>query len=564
MQQRLYFKYLLIFIITLGLQIVQSNPLELSFGINTAAADESSEDSKDRKYKKDKKDKENKKAKKAHASIMQYTGPETCINCHESEAQDIHGSVHYQQTGMTPNVSNITGTAGKAEGAFNTYCGSIKTSPYFTCAGCHVGNGIPPTPEMTSEQLNNIDCMVCHQDEYSRIGAPPYQDEVVIGADGLPTTIQIPVAETFRFIPDEAGMSISILEAARTVHPTTRASCLRCHAGASGSDGGKRGDISFVNVDPPVTSDIHMSSHGGDLTCSDCHSAKNHLFKGRGLDIRPNDVKGLFTCAECHTDEPHKDDSSNTLDRHTGRVACQTCHIPEFAKDISTELVRDWRHSHFSESACGGRGGWLPEEVRESNVIPTYRWFDGTSEVYNLGQVPGENADGEKAFGIPHGAVDSTDAKIYPMKEHRSVAAQHDATGLMIPHSTYTYFTQNSFDLAVRDGMQQEGIEGSYTLVDVHTYQTINHGVEGKKSALNCRECHGPDSRMDLKADLGYQLKASSKEVCTQCHKNEKSEGFMENHEEHVAEQGIDCSACHDFSRPERKLNTSITAFIKD
>ena len=548
--------HLLLLVFSLGLQIVEFNPLDLSFVMNTALASDSSEDKED----------EEDEGKKAHASIMEYTGPETCINCHESEAQEVHGSVHYQQTGMTPNVTNITGTAGKAEGAFNTYCGSIKTSPYFTCAGCHVGNGLPPEPEMTAEQLNNIDCMMCHQDEYLRIGAPPYEDATAVGADGEETTIQIPVAETFRFIPDEANMSISLLEAARTVHPTTRASCLRCHASASGSDGGKRGDISFVNVDPPITSDIHMSSHGEDLTCSNCHNAKNHLFKGRGLDLRPNDVNDRFTCAECHTDEPHEDYSATaakSLDRHATKVACQTCHIPKFAKDISTEVGRDWTHTHFSEVACGGRGGWLPEEIRESNVTPTYRWFDGTSEVYILGQIPDENADGEKIFGIAHGDANSADAKIYPMKEHRSIAAQHDATGLMIPHSTYTFFTQNSFDLAVRDGMEQEGMEGSYSLVDVHTYQTINHGVESEDNALGCGECHGADSRMDLKGELGYQLKASRQEVCTQCHEDEKSEGFMKTHDEHVTEEGIDCSACHNFSRPDRGLNSDITAFIE-
>ena len=79
---------------------MQFNPLDLSFALNSASADESSSG-------------ENDKAKKTHASIMEYTGPETCINCHESEAQEIHGSVHYQQTGMTPNVTNISGTAGK-------------------------------------------------------------------------------------------------------------------------------------------------------------------------------------------------------------------------------------------------------------------------------------------------------------------------------------------------------------------------------------------------------------------------------------------------------------------
>lgn len=500
-------------------------------------------------------------AKRAHASISEYLGPETCIGCHETQALEVHGSVHYQQTGMTPNVTNIDGNAGKSEEAFNTYCGSIRTSPIFTCAGCHVGNGLAPTQEATQEQLNNIDCLMCHQNDYARIGAPPYEDVVVVGPDGKPTTISIPVEETFRFMPDESKMNISILEAARTVHPTTRKTCLRCHAGASGSDGGKRGDISSVTVDPPKSSDIHMSSHGEDLRCADCHDADNHRVFGRGLDLRPNDHPKMLTCARCHSEQPHSEGRRrvSTLDTHANRVACQTCHIPKFAKDISTELVRDWTHPHFSSTACGGRGGWVPDEVRASNVIPSYKWFDGSSEVYILGQIPKENSDGEKAFGIPNGDVNSDMAKIYPMKEHRSLSAQHDATGVMIPHSTYTFFTTSSFDAAVRVGMEEEGLEGSYTLVNVHTYQTINHGVEDDDNALSCGECHSSYNsrgtpRMDLANELGYELKGPKREVCTQCHSREEDEGFEKVHKQHVKEERIECSSCHNFTRPERNL----------
>jgi len=511
-------------------------------------------------------------ALEAHAQIIRYNGPETCVACHQAEAQQVHSSVHYQQTGMTPNVTNISDTAGKSEDAFNTYCGSIRTSPFFTCAGCHVGNGLPPAPEQSAEQLNNVDCLMCHQDDYARIGAPPYEDVEVIGANGQPTTISIPVPETFRFMPDTSSMTISVLEAARTVHPTTRKTCLRCHAGASGSDGGKRGDLSSVTVDPPKSSDIHMSSHGEDLVCAECHDAGNHRVFGRVLDLRPNDVPDRLTCARCHSDSPHGDfdpTQDDSLDRHATRVACQTCHIPTFAKDISTEMVRDWTEPHFSAGACGGRGGWVPNEVRESNVVPSYQWFDGTSQVYVLGQVPTENENGEKAFGVPNGAVDSADAKIYPMKEHLSVAAQHDATGLMIPHSTFTFFTQNSFDEAVRVGMEEEGLEGTYTLVDVHTYQTINHGVEDDGDALVCDQCHGSlgnlaATRLDLQGELGYEMKNTMEQVCTQCHELEQSEGFEENHKKHVADENIDCSACHNFSRQERGLNPDIASFQED
>ncbi len=204
-----------------------------------------------------------------------------------------------------------------------------------------------------------------------------------------------------------------------------------------------------------------------------------------------------------------------------------------------------------------GRATWYP---------PTYQWFDGTSQVYVLGQVPTENQDGEKAFGVPNGDVTSPEAKIYPMKEHRSLSAQHDATGLMIPHSTFTFFTTGSFDEAVRIGQEQEGLTGSFTLVDVHTYQTINHGVEDDANALQCGDCHagttaGGPARMDLQADLGYELKGTAEQVCTQCHELEPADGFASIHNEHVASEGIDCSVCHRFSRPERGLSSDISAF---
>ena len=414
------------------------------------------------------------------------------------------------------------------------------------------------------------------------------------------------------------------------VHNPTRTSCLRCHAGASGSNGGKRGDMSSATANPPLSSDIHMSPQGQDFVCATCHDVGGHRVRGRGLDLRPNDTAERFTCETCHTDRPHGDYSNyvgTRRDTHATRVACQSCHIPTFAKDVSTEIARDWTNPFYSPTACSGQGGWKPEEVRASNVIPTYKWFDGTSAVYALGQVPPLNADGEYEFGAPNGSVDATSAaKLYPMKEHRSISAQlvsisgdfdfdgdvdladlaqllasygtsfgdpgydpaadldgDDMVGLsdlasllacyggagqpslcgtpgeMIPHSTFTFFTTSDFDLAVQDGMAWAGMAGDYQLVDVHTFQTINHGVESHDTALACGKCHaslsGGPVRVDLQGELGYELKGPALQICTQCHGFENSDGFDQTHEKHVREERFDCSWCHNFSRPNRGLN---------
>lgn len=506
----------------------------------------------------------------AHATITEYNGPETCVVCHEAEAQAEHASVHYQQTGPTPNVPNISGYAGKTDKAFNTYCGTPVTSSRATCAGCHVSNGRYPTDVATTDQLNNVDCMMCHQENYARIAAPPYELVPALDENGLPRTLRVPVEDEtgFSYMPNEEKMTISILEAARTVHPTTRATCLRCHAGASGSNGGKRGDMSTVTIDPPKSSDIHMSSDGENLSCSDCHNADNHRVRGRGLDLRPNDTPERFTCARCHSDTPHERSSNRvaSLNTHASRVACQTCHIPSFAKDISTELNRDWLQPHYSPTACNGQGAWVPGEIRASNVTPTYKWFDGTSYVYALGQVPPVRDDGMLSMGVPNGWVDTADAKIYPMKEHTSTVAQHNASGVLIPHSTFSFFATGDFDKAVQDGMSKTGMSGGYNMVQVHTYQTINHGVEDEDDALRCGSCHsdfsrerGKPLRMNLLADFGYELKGEREQVCTQCHRAKESKGFESTHKKHVADKEYDCSVCHNFSRPERGLSTTIS-----
>jgi hypothetical protein len=196
------------------------------------------------------------------------------------------------------------------------------------------------------------------------------------------------------------------------------------------------------------------------------------------------------------------------------------------------------------------------------NIIPTYRWYDGTSRVYALGQVPSQNAAGQFEFGVPNGDVNSVNAMIYPMKEHVSNSAMSNASETIIPHSTTTFFFTGDFDRAVNAGLPNSNLLGDYRMVDIHTFQTINHGVEPEDNALDCGQCHGdlsegPAPIMDLQGQLGYQLKDGPQQVCTQCHELEASEGYREDHDIHVTEEGFDCSWCHDFSRPERKLSNT-------
>ena len=321
---------------------------------------------------------------------------------------------------------------------------------------------------------------------------------------------------------------------------------------------------------------------------------------------------------------PHGDFSNtnpNSRDRHATKVACQTCHIPSYAKAaVGTEVARDWQDPHPSAAACNGRGGWLPREDKGglggASLIPSYAWFDGTSEVYYLGEsldsVPTVPLDagvaasfagnfnaGAPAYviGMPNGDVTSTSlgTKLYPMKEHWGKLARNDDTNTLIGHSTFEFFRTGSFCRAVAVGLGLDevnvdpsgvcnGVPGNLempsntTSVAVHTYQTINHGVEPQGDALNCGSCHSSQNGGPLQMDLGAlgfgprtlpsvvintdqaTLNGNLNNICSQCHDNEtgnNDRSFTEVHNRHVARENKDCAACHNFSRPERGLSLS-------
>jgi hypothetical protein len=610
-----------------------------------------------------------------HESITEYTGPEVCIGCHEDAARAAHGGVHYQQGGAFPDVLNIPEyfyAAGERPAhpagdtvatGLNTYCGTHDGSPRFTCAGCHVGNGRFPksvedfndlVPEDQLKELANVDCLMCHQELYKRF--PDWTDQgygfstlellnlreeggeliaspgdVVLrdGYAGIPNVD--PVTEDFQFLPAGsdtlpstvpiAPMTLTTLEAAQMVHATTRRSCLNCHAGAAGSDGAKRGDLFRVLAnDAPPDLDYHMSPLGANLTCSDCHNAGGHRLRGRGLDLRPSDVAERFTCAHCHGDRPHKDYSAadgSKRDTHAAKVACQTCHIPRYGKAaVGTEVARDWQEPHPSSAACAGRGGWLPREDKDHDLVPSYAWFDGQSAVYYLGAaladlptIPlapeiaasfvGDFKTGQRAYVMAtpsaiigedgalnrHRGVQNPEAKIYPMKEHWGKLATDGE--VLIGHSTFEFFRTGSFCRAVAVGLGADpdaecpgGLPGTelpqgIEVVAVHTFQTINHGVEPKGRALACGACHageaGGSVQLRLQEQLGYgprqgeslvpgakqrgRLSGSLERICGQCHESAPApQAFAAVHRVHVAEQGTDCAACHDFSRAARGL----------
>ena len=483
----------------------------------------------------------------AHNTITSYDGPITCMSCHAEEATDMVNSLHAKWKAPTPELTNTNGKElGKAAGGINTFC-TYAMSSKNACFSCHVrSDGNAPHPA----ERTDIDCMMCHSDTYQRkFVADPTNTETLTNVNGVTKTYVFGKTDSqgnYISEPDYAKMPVgtSMVNLARTVHLPTNKSCLRCHATAGGGDWTKRGDMGLSSANPTVEEDVHLSQNGAGLSCVNCHSALNHQIGGRGIDLRGTEAAPP-SCQDCHTDTPHQ---NATLNRHAlGQVSCQVCHIREFAKGGATEMSRDWRTPVWNPAFCSGQGGFVGEEVKATFVKPEYAWFNGTSQVYNVGETIQPDERGIYPMAKANGAPFDGKSSIVPIKRHFTVMPLHES-GKMVPPAIMWMFMTGDFDVAVQKGMEEQGMSGNYTIVKADAEMLITHGVDPKEKAPSCIECHDnsgntPDGAGMLPfTELGYHNVPSAVLSCTLCHER-RSLSWSATHRRHRGE--ISCASCH-------------------
>lgn len=473
-----------------------------------------------------------------HSDIKVWSGTATCLQCHRDEGVEVFSSVHYQWLGDTPYMTNGPAKQGKIDVGVNSYC--INTTGNWNgCGACHAGLGARPETTISTRQLENIDCLVCHQDRYKR--------KKVNG----------------RFVPDTANMSISMAEAARTVHLPTRVGCLQCHAKGGGGDNFKRGDMALAHGNTTDKQfDVHMATTGENLSCQACHTTQHHRMAGKGSDLRPTDLAQEITCTQCHRDKGTVTGHDNRdIGRHVARVACQTCHIGTYARNAvdtianeQTETHRDWLQPHVTAS-----GAIHPTPTMAGNLTPKYKWWNGQSSNYLLfDKTTTDPVTGRIPTSRPVGSVTDQNSQLFPFKYKTALQPLATNRNELIALDTSVYFANGDAAAATMQGLANMGYNADepYEWIETDTYQLITHEVAPASRALSCANCHNSTARMNLQGELGYQLKGPEAQVCTQCHGREDSRSFEWVHDKHVNDKKYDCSKCHNFSRPERNLGS--------
>ena len=489
-----------------------------------------------------------------HSSLT-WTGYNMCQSCHAQEASEMFSSVHYQWRGPSGMTTGPT-TQGKFSEtvdnstALNSYCINIlgNWNSYSGCSNCHVGLGAKPTATADTAQLDNIDCLMCHQKDYKRT-------RPITG--GL-------------YYPNTAAMPITMDQAVQTVTKPARSSCLQCHAKGGGGDNFKRGDLALAHgATTDAVFDVHMATTRGNLLCQDCHTTSHHKIAGRGSDLRPKEVAAVINCSTstCHPTKTSTTSGHTTtsVNHHIGRVSCQACHIRTYAKNASdsaaseaTETHRTWQASVWNAAL----NRYEPTITMGNNLTPKYSFWNGTSWGSNLLDAPViDPATGAYKISRPNGSInDAVGTKLYPFKYKTSVMPLNSDRNRLVSVDTSIYFNTGNVSDAINQGMVNMGYSAgeAYSWVTTDEFQLITHEVPpAAGNVLACADCHKNTARMNL-PQMGYALKAAKSVVCSQCHDDKSYSDYIWVHDKHVTSKSYDCSFCHNFSRAtERGLKTT-------
>ncbi|PKH60349.1 cytochrome C [Shewanella sp. Choline-02u-19] len=408
-----------------------------------------------------------------------------CIECHEDHAKDFMKSSHWTWE-LEQKLPGRTVKRGKKD-AINNFCTSISGNEP-RCTSCHAGYGWKDN-NFDFTDMTKVDCLVCH--------------------DTTGTYIKDPVGA------GEALASVNLQRVAQNVGAPVRDNCGTCHFFGGGGDAVKHGDLDSSMSYPDKSTDVHMDTDGNDFQCQACHTTEDHQITGNAMGVSPGGQNPIG-CVNCHEATPHKNKKLNT---HAASVACQTCHIPFFARNEPTKMSWDWSTAGSDLEETKDQYGKKNYQKKKGNFVwgkmvePEYAWYNGSADAYMVG----DKMDPSKITKLtyPLGDISDSTAKIYPFKVHRGKQIYDSKQNIFVTAKVYGeggYWTDYDWDKAAKLGMEanktlvEKGISysGEHGFAATEMWWRINHMVSPKADALKCSDCHNKGTRMNWKA-LGYE-----------------------------------------------------------
>ena len=398
---------------------------------------------------------------------------EECLMCHDDSGEEFLKSNHWGWFASNLSAGDKLQLVNGKHVPIVNFCLAVPDTSV-QCTTCHLPfSGKDDSFEFNSAE--NIDCLVCH-DQTGTYKRSPF-------GNGIPET------------------EIDLLAVAQSVgngKPKTE-NCGACHFSGSGGVLMRSGAMDKSLLNPTEEIDYHIGGLG--FGCGDCHSIKGHNIGG---DSKPS-------CEDCHDSEPHK---KELLNQHSSAIACQTCHIPTYARTEAAITFWDWskageeRDSVKNEFGVENYFKTKGELVWAKNIRAEYYWDNSNMDYYELGQ----KNEKSKLIDLnkPAGKISDPNSRISPFKVVR-VKQPYDLVNkyLIIPklYGEDGYSTTNNWVNASEKGMKIVNLDfsGSVDFVETKMYWPINHMIMSADNALKCTSCHGKGGEGLLNwKELGY------------------------------------------------------------
>lgn len=429
------------------------------------------------------------------------SGPEVtkaCLTCHNKAGNQFRHNKHWTWSYTNPKTGQQLGKAT----LINNFCTNARGNEGM-CAQCHAGYGMTDSASYDYDNQENMDCLVCHESTGTYYKTPPTQGNKACS------------------VMFEGKPPIEWATVAQSVKKAARSNCGMCHFYGGGGDNVKHGDLSSALFHPSRDVDVHMSDQGGNFSCVVCHVGQAHEWSGSRYQMTVSDEEGLgkpgsersrATCESCHGNSPHPVSLVGTkLNQHTRRVACETCHIAEYAKGgVATKMTWDWRTAGKTKNGEGyseegyvqgnGKHRHTYKSIKgdftyDENIQPEYRWFNGTTHYTTIDTEFDSSAPVE--INRLEGSANDPDSRIYPFKVMHTIQPYDKLNNTLVymhlwGEDSDAFWGNYDFGRAIDHGMKQYDIpySGEYDFIETVSYWPINHMVGPKESALDCKDCH--------------------------------------------------------------------------
>ncbi|MBW2604372.1 MAG: tetrathionate reductase family octaheme c-type cytochrome [Deltaproteobacteria bacterium] len=418
-----------------------------------------------------------------------------CISCHTEAADQLKKTLHW--TWIDPD-SPADNPKGKAGYSLNNFCITTNGMNDRHCNKCHIGWN-------TEDKEAEIDCLKCHGQKKIN-WEETFHDYKYFAESNDPEEIAL-----------AKDAQVEIREAVQSIGRPTRKNCGSCHFTGGGGDGVKHGDLDSSLTHPNRELDVHMGYDGQNFECTRCHTTIAHRVAGRiygtpasktRKSLLEHDLEPKIMCESCHSDKPHK--SSNKMNDHTDKVACQTCHVPEIAKVIPVQTWWDWSKAGkkkegkpYSVDGPLGRSvyrSFTGETKWEKNVAPKYLWFNGSIQ----GATAKDIIDPGKLVKLawPDGDRNDKNARIFPFNVHlgkQPYDTENKTMATPLFSGEHGYWATFDWQDSIQRGAEYLNLpfSGKIGFVETGYVFPSTHMVSPKEKALECNQCHTrPESRL--------------------------------------------------------------------